>query len=166
MGMAMTLHEYLEEMEAEYNLVDHPHRETSLEIAKTAHVRADRLAKGVLMRDEQGILSLVVIPSDRRVDLASIDKLTQHHMGLATDHDVEQVFDDCDPGAIPPMGNAYALRVMLDRRLANQPEVFFEAGDHEELVRMSGDEFRRIMGGAMHGDFSRETGGIVDEGGI
>ena len=32
-------------------------------------------------------------------------------------------------------------------------QVFFEAGDHEDLVQVSGDEFERLMTGAQRGHY-------------
>ncbi len=155
MGMAMTLQDYLEELDVTYDLVEHPRKYTSLEIADTAHLPAGRLAKGVLVRGDNGTLTLAVIPSDRMVDLDSLNERLARPVTLASEDDVGRVFDDCDSGAVPPVGNAYAVHVLLDQRFDAKPEVYFEAGDHEELVHVSGDEFSRLMAGAERGPFSR-----------
>jgi Ala-tRNA(Pro) deacylase len=36
----------------------------------------------------------------------------------------------------------------LDSSLLDQPEVYLEAGDHETLVRLGGEDFRALMEGA------------------
>lgn len=155
MGMAITLQDYLEELDVAYDVVEHPRQYTSLGIADTAHVPAGRLAKGVLVRGANGTLTLAVVPSDRMVDLDRLNERLTTPVTLATEEEVERVFDDCDLGAVPPVGNAYAVRVLLDERFDAKPEVYFEAGDHEELVHVSGEEFSRLMGGAERGSFSR-----------
>ncbi|PIW25786.1 MAG: hypothetical protein COW30_18360 [Rhodospirillales bacterium CG15_BIG_FIL_POST_REV_8_21_14_020_66_15] len=155
MGIAMTLHDYLDEMDVAYGVVDHPRRYTSLGIAHEAHVPAERLAKGVLVRGANGVLTLTVVPSDRMVDLDRLGRKLPGPLMLASEDEIARVFDDCDSGAVPPVGNAYAVRVMLDERLGGDADVYFEAGDHEELIRVSGDEFLRLMGGAEQGSFSR-----------
>ena len=53
-----------------------------------------------------------------------------------------------------PVGNLPVAGPVLQDLLA-QPEVFFEAGDHQQLVHMSGDQFADLMAGAEHGRFSR-----------
>ena len=97
-----------------------------------------------------------MVPSDRIVDLERISETLGHRAELAAESDVVKKFDDCDSGAIPPIGNAYALRVLLDERLTKEDEVYLESGDHHGLVHVKGDEFRRLMGGAKNGAFSRE----------
>lgn len=56
---------------------------------------------------------------------------------------------------MPAAGQAYGLEVLVDDALLGEPDVYFEAGDRTELVRMSGADFRSLMSGARHGRFSR-----------
>lgn len=154
MTIAVTVREYLEELDVVYDLIEHPASKTSIETAHRAHLPAESLAKGVLLKDENKVLSLAVVPSDRNVDLSLAGQALGHDVEIATETDVARRFDDCEPGAVPPIGNAYALRVLLDERLTKQEEVYLEAGDHHELVHVKGDEFRRLMGGAKTGPFS------------
>ena len=155
MGIAITVRDYLEELDVVYDIVEHPVSMTSIGVAHEAHLPANSLAKGVLLKDENGILSLAVIPSDRTVDLGRVSEALGHKAELASENDVARRFDDCDEGAVPPIGNAYGFRVLLDERLAKEDEVYLEAGDHHGLVHVKGDEFRRLMGGARNGAFSR-----------
>jgi Ala-tRNA(Pro) deacylase len=46
---------------------------------------------------------------------------------------------------VPAVGQAYGLRTLLDSNLLDQPEVYLEAGDHETLVRLGGEDFRALM---------------------
>lgn len=154
MSMARTVREYLEELDVVCDIVEHPLSKTSIETAHRAHVPPGRLAKGVLLKDENGVLSLAVVASDRNVDLERVSKALGHKAEIASESDVVRRFDDCEEGAVPPIGNAYALRVLLDDGLAMEDEVYLEAGDHHELVHVKGDEFLRLMGGAMTGAFS------------
>lgn len=155
MGVAITLREYLEDLDVVYDIVEHPLVTTSLGVARQAHVPSRCLAKGVLLKDENGTLSLAVIPADRVVDLDRVRQTLHHETGIAPEADVIDRFDDCDRGAVPPVGNAYALRVLLDDHLKDEGEVYLEAGDHHALVHVKGEEFRRLMGGATSGVFSR-----------
>ncbi len=155
MGMAMTVRDYLDELEIAYDIVEHPYSATTIGSAYRAHVAPERLAKGVLVKDDNGVLTLTVIPSDRSVDLKRLGQTLDHHIQLASETEVIKKFDDCDPGAVPPLGNAYALRVLLDNRLMTEEQVYFESGDHRHLVHVTGDEFRRLMSGAQNGAFSR-----------
>ena len=47
--------------------------------------------------------------------------------------------------AVPALGPAYGLETLVDESLLGVPEVWFEAGDHTTLVRVSGAAFRTLM---------------------
>ncbi len=47
------------------------------------------------------------------------------------------------------------MQTYVDDSLMAQPDVYFEGGDHQELVHMSGEQFSQLMSDAGHGQFSR-----------
>src|SRR3546814_4037389 len=62
--------------------------------------------------------------------------------------------DLCDRGAIPALASGYDIPLILDDNIYRQPDIYFEAGDHESLIHMSHDEFARLTANARHGNFS------------
>jgi Ala-tRNA(Pro) deacylase len=48
------------------------------------------------------------------------------------------------------------MSAVIDERLWNLSDVYFEAGDHEDLVHLSGEAFQEIQVHAHHGRFSRD----------
>ena len=78
----------------------------------------------------------------------------QRHLRLATEAELKDLFEDCELGAIPPFGPAYGMETVWDESLENIPEVYVEAGDHEELIRIDGKTFLGLLGSARHGNFS------------
>lgn len=52
------------------------------------------------------------------------------------------------------MGQAFDLDTVVDEALLQQPEIWFEAGDHKQVVHMSGVHFKALMAGAKAGQFS------------
>jgi Ala-tRNA(Pro) deacylase len=50
---------------------------------------------------------------------------------------------------------AYGMQTYVDDSLMKHPDVYFEAGDHQELVHMSMDQFSTLMSDAESGHFSR-----------
>lgn len=156
--ISATVRHFLDKQATSYRLVPHPRTYTSMETAEAAHIAGDRLAKAVLVRSEDGPL-VVVVPSTHHVRLPALDERFGHSFDLATESDAQELFKDCDVGSIPPLGQAYGLPVVVDDVLLRQDEVYFEGGDHEQLVRVSGDDFRRLMAGADHGSFGRHAAG-------
>jgi Ala-tRNA(Pro) deacylase len=155
MAIAKKLKDYLQQQETSYRLFKHPHTASSMETAEKAHVPGDALAKGVVVKDAQGFL-LVVLPSDYHVELETLHKLLNQKVELSTESEVSSLFPDCETGAVPPIGPAYGVTTIWDptTSLGRQQEVYFEAGDHQHLVRVSGEQFHELMATAERGEFS------------
>jgi Ala-tRNA(Pro) deacylase len=58
------------------------------------------------------------------------------------------LFIDCEPGALPPLGEAYGVVAIVDQSLIGAQDVYFEGGDHCALVHVSGNDFLKLMGDA------------------
>ena len=151
MTIAPKLREYLEEVKADYDVVEHQPTKSSLETAAASSVPAERVAKAVLLDTDDDYL-LAVLPSDRRVELSELRSELGHKPRLASEDEIKGVFDDCDVGALPAIG--YGVKTIVDDAIGQQPDVYFEAGDHASLVHMKHDEFSRMMRGARRGQFS------------
>lgn len=157
MSIAPKLQQFLDEAQADYELVVHKPTKSSLETAKSCDVPADRLAKSILLDTDEGPL-LAVLPSDRKVELSELRSELGHKPRLVSEDAIKDVFDDCDFGAVPPVG--YGITTIIDDSLDKQPDVYFEAGDHKSLVHMDRAEFSRVTEGARHGQFSERS--LVD----
>jgi len=155
MAIASTVKDHLESMGVDYELITHPRTHSSRETAAAAQVREDHVAKGVLLQDAGGYV-LAVIPGDSWVRLHGIQAELNRELQLAPEQDVERLFGDCDPGAVPCTGMAYGIETIVDEALASLAFVYCESGDHEHLVRLSAAAFHTLMGGLRHGHFSHE----------
>ena len=153
MAMAETLTRYLQAQDITYDLLHHPHTSTSLEAAQSAHIPGDQLAKTVLHEDDGGFV-MAVLPATRRVDLGELHRQMKRRLGLATEAEVAALFRDCETGAVPPIGPAYGIHTIVDDSLAEQSEVYFDAGDHEQLVHVSGETFGSMLGEVEFANFS------------
>lgn len=154
MGIATTVRDYLDEAGVRYELVHHAYAPNSRTAAHAAHVPPDQLAKPVMLEDEKGYL-MAVVPASRRVELESLQRQLGRRLVLATEHELQDLFIDCTKGAVPAVGQAYGLDVIWDECLAQCADVYFEAGDHTDLVHMSGKEFTFLMGRKPHGRISQ-----------
>jgi Ala-tRNA(Pro) deacylase len=156
MPLSRRVTNYLREQDADYSVVRHPHSSTSIESAELAHISGDRIAKSVVLEDDQGYL-LAVLPASCRLDLGELHRQTNRNLGLATEHELEALFDDCEPGAIPPLGSVYSLETIVDDSLAEQSDIYFESGDHEQLIHVSAETFETLIGDVRHAQFSRHA---------
>ena len=144
MSVSVTLEDCLRNKGSRYEVVQHPHSHSSMDTAEAAHIPGDRLAKTVLLEDEFGYVA-AVLPSTHHVRLSEIWKKTGRRLVLASETEMRELFKDCEVGAVPPVCTAYGLQTYLDESLIRQPDVYFEAGDHEQLIHMSIDQFLELM---------------------
>lgn len=154
MAIAMKVSDYLADHDIAYDVLTHPRTLSSSESAQASHVPGSRLAKSVVLEDDDGYV-MVVVPSDRKVDLGELHRQMNRSLGLATESELGSLFADCEIGALPPIGPAYGIETLVDDAIAEQAEIYFEAGDHEQLIRVSHEGFHALMGeGIRHGHFS------------
>ena len=149
MAISRTLQTYLAHKGIAYDILPHRHTDTSVNSANSAHIPLDRLAKSVILEDEDGYV-MAVIPANRHVRIGRLNRVLNRRMGLATEAELSPLFNDCDPGAVPPLGDAYGITTVVDESLDECPDVYLEAGDHEDLIHLKGTAFRRLMRGSQH----------------
>jgi Ala-tRNA(Pro) deacylase len=144
MSMASNVRNYLDRTGIHYSVDRHPHTHTSMHTAESAHVPGDQMAKGVLLKDSAGFL-LAVVPATHRVRIGKLHEQFGRDLETASEDELEYVFSDCEKGAVPALGPAYDLQTVVDPRLCEQLDVYFEGGDHEALVHMAGEDFAELL---------------------
>ncbi len=152
MTIPETVREFLDARDIDYRVMSHPHAESSMRTAEAAHVSGEKVAKGVLLKDEEGYM-LAVLPASQNVRVSALQDLLERPVELAPETDLGIVFPDCEVGAVPALGPAYDVPTMVDESLLALPEVYFEAGNHEELIRVDGAAFGDLLDQAGHLDF-------------
>ncbi|MGD8345892.1 MAG: YbaK/EbsC family protein [Lysobacterales bacterium] len=149
MAIAMTLKSYLENHHIEFDSVEHSHTETTVDAARSAHVPPHLVAKAVVLKDNAGFL-VAVLPSNNRLNIAWVNEELERNLELATEDELAALFKDCETGAVPALSNAYGLKVIWDDQLKHASDIYIEAGDHEHLIHLPGDDFRKLMAKLPH----------------
>ena len=153
MSTAYTVENYLSAHRIPYDVVSHPRSVTSLRTASVAHIEPERVAKGVVLEYDNGYM-LAVLPASRHVRLGQLRQMMGRDLRMASEYGISRLFPDCDTGAIPPVGFAYGVETVWDESLMDQPDLYFESGDHESLLHGSTKDFIDLMGDASHSRFS------------
>lgn len=152
MSIAMTVQQYLEQKQVPFDVLMHPYTRSSMRTAEVADIPSERLAKAVLLEDTRGYL-MAVVPANRHVHLGRLRRQLGRELTLASEQEVATMFADCMPGAIPPLGMAYGMEMIWDDSLMASPEVYLEAGNHQELIHMGGEQFMQLCEHSRHGQF-------------
>jgi Ala-tRNA(Pro) deacylase len=153
MAIAITLREYLQNNGISYDVIDHRRTDSTLHTAEAAHIPGDRMAKSVLLGDDESYL-LAVIPATHRLEMGQLIKLTGRELSLISEDELQQAFADCETGAVPPTGLPYGIKTLIDASLLKQPELYFESGDHGKLIHISSEKFKELESDAVVGEFS------------
>jgi Ala-tRNA(Pro) deacylase len=144
MGIALTLQQYLSDQSIDYEVMTHELTHSSSRTAHASHVPADRLAKGVVLTREGGYV-MAVLPASCKVRLDAVEQMLHCPVGMATEDEVSSLFPDCETGAVPPIGAAYALDCIVDDNLEREADIYLEGGDHRSLIHVSQEQFHNLM---------------------
>ena len=150
MAIAISVQQYLDDNGVKYDSIRHRRTGSSSESARASFVSADSLAKGVVLKNREGYL-LTVLPSSQQADLNKVGDMLHQPVALALEEEITSLFPDCEQGAVPPVGGAYGMQTIVDKRLDDMDDVYFEAGDHRTLVHLSAAEFHKLMQKSPHG---------------
>ncbi len=145
---------FLDEHMIPFDLVAHPHSQTSAETARAAAVDASRLAKGVLL-DGEGCQMVAMIPANQEIHLGKLGQDVGMEVSLADEASVSRLFSECEPGVVPGLPNAWGVEMVWDDDLMAQPDIYLEAGDHERLLHIETRYLREVFGDAPHCHFSQ-----------
>ena len=138
------LHNFLDDAHAPYQAMEHPRTVTAQETANVTRIGNRHFAKTVMLKVD-GNLAMMVMPAAYRVDLTRLSRaLGGPLVELADETEFRATFNDCEVGAMPPVGHLYGMPVYVDSRLAEEPEIAFNAGSHTDVVRMSDGDLERL----------------------
>lgn len=145
MSIPASIEKFLGERGVRYEALTHRKAYTAQEEAAVAHVPGREWAKTVVcVADEKPILA--VLPALYYVDTDRLKRLTgARSVRLATEKELAPLFEDCEPGAMPPFGCLYGKPVYVDVSLARDPEIVFNAGTHVDAIRMSYEDFAKLV---------------------
>ena len=133
---------------ARYDLLPHAHTETAAAAAEALGLAPADVAKTLVVATPEGYVR-AVLPASERIDLGKLSEIVGERkkaLRLASEEELERDYPDFELGAVPPVGGARRDPVVLDSRLAERESIVFEAGSHEESVRLAPAELVRVAG--------------------
>jgi Ala-tRNA(Pro) deacylase len=139
------LKKFLDSNQVKYVTIRHSPSYTAQEVAESAHVPGNTMAKTVIVKLD-GTMAMVVEPASHKVNF---DLLKKHagakDVELASEREFQQRFPECELGAMPPFGNLYGMSVYVADSLSSDREIIFNAGTHSELIKMAYEDFARLV---------------------
>jgi Ala-tRNA(Pro) deacylase len=134
----------LNENKVRYDILHHPEAVTAQRLAQAEHVKGRHHAKVVMLKSGQQHF-MAVLPADHQIDLEKVGKVIGESASLGKEQEFKSLFPDCAIGAMPPFGNLYGLPTYVDKNLAEQDYIVFEAGTHTDAIKMSYRDYEKIV---------------------
>lgn len=135
---------FLREHDVSYEVRHHPVAYTSQRVAQSEHIPGKFVAKVVVVfADDQ--MTLLALPAPLHVDLKKAAAvLGAKEVRLAAEDEFAGHFPDCEVGAVPPLGSLYDLPLYVDKALAEDEKIVFDAGTHTDTITVTYEDFARV----------------------
>lgn len=137
--------EFLDENKVDYDLVEHPKAYAAKDVAFKAGIPGRMFAKSVLVKLD-GKMAMAVLPAEDKVNFHLLREAARAEtITLATENEFEEIFPDCELGAMPPFGNLYGMDVFVGGTLTRAETIAFNAGNHTEVLTIPYKDFERLV---------------------
>src|SRR5512137_272039 len=144
MLMPERLESHLDQSHIAYSLILHAPTYSAQVAASRMHFPGKEVAKTVALCAGERVL-LAILPASYHINFEKLSALVGGRVELLQQERCNEMFPDCETGAIPPFGELYGVQVFLDEALAEDAEIVFGAGTLSESVRMSSADFIRLV---------------------
>ena len=141
----MQVTEFLDKSGVQYEVTKHEPAFTAQQMAAIEHEPGKFVAKPVIVKAD-GKYVMCVLSASHKIDLRALkEQLKAKSIELAEENQMGELFGDCELGAEPPFGNLYDMPTIMDKALEDDDHITFQAGSHEKAIRMSMDDYRKLV---------------------
>jgi HD-like signal output (HDOD) protein/prolyl-tRNA editing enzyme YbaK/EbsC (Cys-tRNA(Pro) deacylase) len=98
------------------------------------------VVRAVMLKSGTAYL-MSVIPMDQELDIEALGQLFKREFTLCSEGDLQELFPNCDQQALPPLAEPYGLRSIVDKSIAEMPNLYFATGAEGLFISTSGEDF-------------------------
>lgn len=139
------LKQFLDRNEIGYDVMQHDPAFTAQQLAARMHVPGREFVKVVVVKMD-GNYALAALPAPRMVNFRQLARVAGiKKCSLASEAEFQQLFPDCELGAMPPFGNLYELPTFVDSELTSSENIVINAGTHAEAIRLRYADLNRLV---------------------
>lgn len=153
MSMPQPISQYLRQADIDFNILKH---KPVLELADAARLAAIPLQQLVCSTIVQARwvdaqLVMVLHPASHKLDINRVSACLGGVYSQTPKSGLKHLFDGCDSGVIPALGQPFELMMLVDQQLFEQPHLYLEDGDNTELIKLDQSQFSQLMATALRG---------------
>ena len=144
MNVFQKIIETLDKEKVDYEIKEHPPTPTSEDSAKHRKEPLSIGAKALILKSND-VYIMCVVPGNKKLDSRKVkDILKIKKLKFATTEEVKLV-SHCVPGSIPPFGNLFGIKVLMDKSFQDNENIAFNAGLLTKSIKMKEIDYRRIV---------------------
>lgn len=140
----MTVREYLDSHDVTYDWMLHATSFTASDLAQCLHESGHHVVKPVVM-EADGQFIMCAVPANMKVDPERVRQaLHVDRVAMASEKQLASLFDGCEIGAEPPIGEMFRMHTIMDDSLCDEAQLTFQAGTHRDAVTMPLGQFLKL----------------------
>lgn len=128
------------------------------EVTSTEAAPADTLLSILLQNGEHKLH--VVLTSDALLDLNAVCQLTGWQLHAMSAAEMQRFCQQHQFHNLPALPASLGLPTLIDRRVLERATVAVNSGDRTRVLRLSAEQFKQTLNGAMVGDFAIAIDGL------
>ncbi len=150
MNIPTTVRNYLARKGGQYKVHAAPAGLSLAEAVRAARVPVQKLVRSAVLKDGSSYL-MAVYPAAHRLDLAVLNGNSRRNFVACSSEELAVLLTDCEAGALPPLGEPYGIKLIVDCAVDELDEVFFTPGLSHLFLRAQQGDFNRLTGAALRG---------------
>ncbi len=131
MDVYTKIKDYLDNHKIAYREIKHTPGASAEEYHNALGCRYEQQLKCLLLKlytDEGDQFIILTVPAQKRADLDLIKNITKaKKVRMATKEELKEI-TGCNFGELPPLANAFNIKLFMDKDFLNEEEVFMNAG--------------------------------------
>lgn len=125
------LKQHFTDKDVTFHEIQHEPGASAEDYHKAVGCRYEQQAKCLLIKiytDSGDRFVILTIPAQKRADLEQVKTLMNAKKArMATREELKEV-TGCDYGEVPPTGSVFGIKLLMDKDLLNEQEIFMNAG--------------------------------------
>jgi len=138
------LQSFLSEKDIKHEVMVHKPVFTSKQAAKVRGTELRQGARAIIFRVDKEFIQ-VVCPADKKINEAKVKEAAKtKKLKIATEQEVKKA-TGCLIGAVPPFGHLFDLPVYVDKNLAENEDIAFNAGMNTKSIKMKYADWEKTV---------------------
>jgi len=150
MSLEQKVVQFLKSQKVKFDVINTAPFSSPIQAAHHLRVDPKNCAQTILLQDRFGLV-LAVLPATYVIDFNTLKQVFKRHFIRVSEQGLQEIFGDCFTALLPPLGDVFSLRTLIDQSVVDSDTILFPMGDDTHLIRMRTDDYEAVTSRAWHG---------------